>query len=206
VRRRGIELLGPGPGICLDLGCGTGLALGLLQEHGWTAVGLDVSSDQLALARERAREARLVHGDGRRLPFADGELDAVVSFFTHTDFDDLAEAFAEAARVLRRGGTFVYGGAHPCFGGPMVARAAALEVPDAVALVRPGYAEAGWRTLPPDPEDMRVRSRVGINHVPLALLFNSIAGSGLAIEAVDEPGGDDPPLFIVVRARKVSAT
>jgi SAM-dependent methyltransferase len=202
MHRFAVALLGRGPGRCLDLGCGTGRAIPLLQEAGWTVAGTDVSADQLAAARSNAGDATLVQADAHDLPFADAEFDAVVSLFTHTDFDDVAAAFAEAARVLKPGGRFVYLGPHPCFGNPMIARAAAAEIPDALAIVRPGYPKPGWRTLPPGPDDDRIRARVGINHVPLSHLLNAFAQNGLAIEHVEEPGGDDPPIYLAVVAQR----
>ena len=47
------ELLGRGPGRCLDLGCGTGLHFPTLVELGWTTTGIDLSADQLRLAAAR---------------------------------------------------------------------------------------------------------------------------------------------------------
>jgi len=205
MRRRAVELLGHGPGQCLDFGCGTGRATPLLTEVGWTVVGTDVSGDQLAIAQEHAGDATLVHADGHALPFPNEEFDAALSLFTHTDLDDLNAAFTELARTLKPGATFVYLGTHPCFGNPMVARAAAAEIPDALAILRPGYPTAGWRTLPFDPESGQVRARVGINHVPLATLLNAVVQSGFAIEQVEEPGGDDPPLYLAIRAVKIPA-
>ena len=202
MQRFAVALLGPGPGRCLDLGCGTGRAIPLLQRAGWTVTGIDVSVDQLDAARRQAPGAALVRADGHVLPFRDAEFDAAVSLFTHTDFDDAAAAFAEAARVLKPGARFVYVGAHPCFGNPMIARAAAADVPDAVAIIRPGYPEPGWRTLPPDPGSSAIRAHVGINHIPLSHFLNDFIGAGLTIERVEEPGGDDPPIYIAVAATK----
>ncbi len=45
------DLLGPGHGLCLDLGCGGGLYFGVLASTGRTVVGLDRSAGQLRLAR-----------------------------------------------------------------------------------------------------------------------------------------------------------
>jgi 2-polyprenyl-3-methyl-5-hydroxy-6-metoxy-1,4-benzoquinol methylase len=39
------DLLGPGPGRCLDIGCGGGIYLPLLVDLGWGVVGVDVSDD-----------------------------------------------------------------------------------------------------------------------------------------------------------------
>jgi ubiquinone/menaquinone biosynthesis C-methylase UbiE len=112
-----ISLLGHGPGRCLDIGTGTGRAVPGLQQAGWSVVGVDVSRDQLDVARTTAgSSAEFVLADAHALPFADDEFDAVVSFFTHTDYDRPTDAFAEAKRVLRPGGRFVYLGVHPCFG------------------------------------------------------------------------------------------
>src|SRR5690606_22673409 len=47
------DLLGPGDGLCLDLGCGTGQYLDVIRSTGRTVVGLDRSADQLRLARRR---------------------------------------------------------------------------------------------------------------------------------------------------------
>jgi ubiquinone/menaquinone biosynthesis C-methylase UbiE len=195
-RECAVTLLGNGPGLCLDLGCGTGGALPLLLRAGWSVVGADVSSDQLEAARTHVGdEVRLVHADAHALPFETGEFDAVVSILTHTDFDDPRRAFTEAARVLRPGGTFVYLGVHPCFGSPFNERR------DGVAVaIRPGYRAAGWHTLPPDPASSKIRARVGINHIPLAGLFNAIIESGFTISAVEEPGDADPPIFLALRA------
>ena len=191
-----VRLLGRGPGRCLDLGCGTGLTIPLLVAAEWSVVGVDVSIDQLRAAERHAGPGvELVQADAHALPFPDGQIDAVVSVLTHTDFDDPARVFAEAYRVLRPGGTFVYVGVHPCFGSPFVVRS---EEGVPVGL-RPGYREQGWHVLPPDPESTRIRARVGINHLPLAGLLNAIAGSGFTIEHVEELGATDPPMNIALR-------
>jgi hypothetical protein len=51
-----LALLGSGPGRCLDLAGGTGVNLPRLTEADWSVVGVDLSSDQLRIARERAPE------------------------------------------------------------------------------------------------------------------------------------------------------
>lgn len=202
MRQFAVDMLGQGPGRCLDFGCGTGRAIPLLHAAGWSVEATDVSADQLAVAQQRAGEASLVRADGSNLPFEDEAFDAVISLFTHTDFEDLAAAIGEATRVLKWGGRFVYLGPHPCFGNPMVARGAAEEIDDAVAVLRPGYRIPGWRALPFDPASNRVRARVGINHVPLATLLNLVLRRGLAVDRLEEPGGDDPPIYLAFSAVK----
>ena len=189
------RLLRRGSGRCLDLGCGTGVAFATIAGLGWSVVGVDVSADQLAVAKQHADEvgAELVHADAGRLPFPDASFDAVVSLLTHTDFDDSPAVFREAARVLRPGGSFVYVGVHPCFVSPTIERA-----PDGPHLLHPGYRRRGWW------EDARgpVRERVGVNHLPLADFFNAILDAGLRLVRVEEPGEDDYPFLLAVSATR----
>ena len=48
------RLLGTGPGVCLDLGCGTGVTFPVLARLRWSIVGVDISTDQLAVASSHA--------------------------------------------------------------------------------------------------------------------------------------------------------
>lgn len=112
------RLLGPGAGRCIDLGCGTGRFLAVAADLGWDVCGVDVSADQLRLARRAVPTAQLVEADASKVPLADGSFDAGFSTFTHTDVDDFAGLVAEARRLLRPGARFV------CVGNPsMLCRA-----------------------------------------------------------------------------------
>jgi SAM-dependent methyltransferase len=202
-----VRLLGNGPGHCLDLGCGTGRAIPALAAAGWSVVGVDVSRDQLERAEQLIGDlAQLVHADAHVLPFPDEAFDAVISVLTHTDLDDVTRSFTEACRVLRPGGPFVYLGVHPCFGSPFVSRERAESLVGATAVLLPGYRTAGWRVLPADESSTKIRSRVGINHLPLSGLLNAIVESGFAIAEVREPGETDPPVFFAVRSIKRRTT
>lgn len=71
----------------LDLGCGDGrLALGTAP-YAKSVVGLDIDSELIATARQRARDAGLRNvrfevGAGQSLPFADGSFEVVISSWT----------------------------------------------------------------------------------------------------------------------------
>lgn len=195
LREHAVSLLGPPTGRCLDLGCGTGLALPVLEAAGWDALGVEVSERQLALARERC--ANVLQADAHELPFDDGSFDAVVSILTHTDFDDARAVFAEVARVLRHGGVFVYAGVHPVFASPF-----ALRQEDGTTVFVPGYRDKRWHTVSRYPENPGIRSRVGVNHLPLAGLVNAVLDTGLILTRVTEPRSEDPPLSIALRAEK----
>jgi SAM-dependent methyltransferase len=195
------RLLGPGPGRCLDLGCGTGVSIEPLTDAGWSVVGLDVSSDQLRVARERTGHlaVSLIQGDAAALPFADASFDAVVSLLTHTDFDDFARVAAEVARVLVPGGRLVYVGPHPCFLAPTVERRA-----DEPHLLHEGYRRRGWWHDAPGFRLGRegVRGRAGVNHLTLADFLNAIVVSGLRLQRVEEPGDEDYPVLLALAARR----
>ncbi|HWA02694.1 MAG TPA: metalloregulator ArsR/SmtB family transcription factor [Rhizomicrobium sp.] len=97
----------------LDAGTGTGRMLELLGPHARRAVGIDVSPEMLAIARDRLMRGGLTQcqvrlGDTYRLPFASGGalsgFDAVIFHQVLHYLDDPAAAVAEAARVMRAGG------------------------------------------------------------------------------------------------------
>jgi SAM-dependent methyltransferase len=189
------RLLGPGPGRCLDVGCGGGRVIDVALELGWQVTGLDASSDQLGIARLRHPNLELVEADASALPFADGSFDAAYSTFTHTDLDDFGGAVSEASRILRPGGRLVYIGNHPCFVG------ATQERRDAgPPLLHPGYRHAGRVAADAIPGVSRTgwHTRVGsLVHLPLGPFLAAFAGfTLLAVEEVED--GFDYPRTIAL--------
>jgi SAM-dependent methyltransferase len=192
------RLLGPGTGRCLDLGCGTGLPTEAVAELGWSVVGVDASSDLLEVAR--ARGVEVLQAPAEALPFEDASFDAVVSVWTHTDIDDFPAAVAEAARVLKPEGPFVYVGGHPCFVGPHSLFVGAEGAPE----FHPGYRQTGrYDGSAPgvgDPEGLRVR--VGGVHLTLHDFFAAFTTAGFAVERFEELGERDYPHVVALRARR----
>jgi SAM-dependent methyltransferase len=92
----------------LDLSTGTGWTSRVVARRGAVVTGADIATELLDVARARAREERLsidyVVGDAERLPFDDGEFDAVVSTFGVMFASRPEAAAAELARVCRKGG------------------------------------------------------------------------------------------------------
>ena len=188
------ELLGPGGGLCLDLGCGTGHYFDTLAATGRTVVGLDRSADQLRVARGRSRS--IVRADGAALPFADGTFPTVVAFWISTDVDDFTAVLAEAARVLVPGGLLAFYGVHPCFNGPHT-----QWMDDGGIRAHPTYRLAGWHSEAPW-WGYNIRRRFGMRHLPLSELLNAFIHSGLVMEHVAEPGDRAVPVVLAIRARK----
>lgn len=191
-------LLGREVGRCLDLGCGTGQYFSLLAERGDHVVGLDLSMDQLKIARSRNRA--LVRAVGERLPFANRTFDTVAAIWVTTDVEDVAAVFAEAARVLRGGGRLVVFGVHPCFNGPLVE-----PMPDGSRLIHPGYRDTRWYDDSPWWGD-GIRRRTGMRQVPLADLLGAVLRAGLVIEQVTEPRNEPVPFILGISARVDNAT
>lgn len=188
------ELIPTGSGLALDLGCGTGLHADVVRRRGYTVVGVDVSADQLRLARSRLS---VVRADGGALPLRDGVAQLVVSVLTHTDVEDYGAVVAEAVRVLAPGGCFVHVGVHPCFVSP-----AAERLADGVH-IHTGYRAAGWQERTPYTGNA-VRSRVGVHHLPLQDLLTAALHPAAPMDSVVERGGGAAPELLAFRLRRRS--
>ncbi|MFI5179490.1 MAG: class I SAM-dependent methyltransferase [Vicinamibacterales bacterium] len=96
----------PAGGRVLELGCGAGTPMTQALSARFRTIGLDISPNQLALARQYAPLASLLRGDMVRLPFRDRSFDAVAAFYsmTHVPRAEHASLLAGIARVLRPGG------------------------------------------------------------------------------------------------------
>jgi ubiquinone/menaquinone biosynthesis C-methylase UbiE len=89
----------------LDLGCGAGIVAAELATSS-RLVGVDLSIEQLRLARRRAPNALFVQADMARFEVRDRSLDAVAAFWSiiHVRREMHAELFARIRRWLRPGG------------------------------------------------------------------------------------------------------
>ncbi len=193
------DLLGSGSGRCLDVACGTGRFLETLLDLGWTAVGVDISDDQLRIAREQVPGAELVRCDAGAMPFEDESFDAAISMFSHTDLDNFAGAIREARRVLKSGARLVYVGNHPCFVGPTQE-----HVDTGVPLLHPGYRRSGrWSAsgapgTTPGGWRMQLGSFV---HLPLSE-FVTAFGGWIIVEVLELHDGWEYPKTIAVAVSK----
>jgi SAM-dependent methyltransferase len=188
--------LGHGRGRCLDLGCGTGVAIPELTRLGWTVVGVDVSEQMLR--RARTHGAELIRAPGEALPFDDASFDAAVSIWTHTDVDDFTAILRETARVLRPGAPFAYIGAHPCFVGPHSRFIAAEGVPELHSGYRRTERYDGGPAIGPE----GLRARVGATHLPLGLFLQAFLDAGFQIQGFEELGSREYPYTVALRCRR----
>lgn len=96
-----------------DIGCGIGRMDEFVAPHVQSLCGVDVSGEMVRRATERLRHlpnVRFVEGDGFSLPLPDQSLDLVFSHIVlqHTPRHVTRAYFADAFRVLRPGGDFVF--------------------------------------------------------------------------------------------------
>lgn len=88
----------------LDVGCGSGEFLELLDRTGATTAGIDPAPAMIELARAHVPAADLRLGDAECLPWPDGSFDVVTAVNALQFADDPRAALAEMARVTAPGG------------------------------------------------------------------------------------------------------
>ncbi len=111
LRRQRVRTAGAATGSVLELGVGTGLNLPHYTSAG-EVVGIDPNPHMLRRAQRRAEKApcpvRLVEADAQDLPFGEHEFDTVVVTLSFCTIPDPAVAVAEARRVLKPDGRFLF--------------------------------------------------------------------------------------------------
>jgi cyclopropane fatty-acyl-phospholipid synthase-like methyltransferase len=92
----------------LDLGCGNGAKTARLAER-FDVVGVDLSEEQLRLARAEVPEATFLQRDFAELDFPAGSFDAVTAFYSvmHVPRDEHPALFGRIRGWLKPGGLFL---------------------------------------------------------------------------------------------------
>jgi cyclopropane fatty-acyl-phospholipid synthase-like methyltransferase len=104
--RRLTKYLKPGAKI-LDLGCGAGLPVDkFLIDKGFDVIGVDISEEQIRLAKENVPLGKFEVKDIKKLKFKEYEVDVVVSFYTifHIKRKRHKLLFKKIASFLPKGG------------------------------------------------------------------------------------------------------
>lgn len=125
----------------LDVACGTGNTAIPLARRGCTVTGVDIATNLLAQARERAAAEKLSatfdEGDAEQLPYADASFDAVVTMFGAMFAPRPELVASELARVLKPGGLLAMANWNPAsFTGQMF-KVASFHVPPPPGLPPP---------------------------------------------------------------------
>ena len=98
-------------GMLLDAGCGPGHWTAFLHDGHRDVVGIDLSERFLASARAEHPHLSFAHGSVRQLPFAEGSIGGILSWYSliHLPPADVPRVLAEFARVLVAGGGLLLG-------------------------------------------------------------------------------------------------
>lgn len=177
----------------LDVGTGDGQIARALSAKGSTVVGVDPTQAQIVVAMRRGGGPTYVRSGANALPFASNSMDAVLACLVFEHIDDLDDAIAEAARVLRPGGRFAFFLNHPL-----------LQTPDSGwiddHMVDPP--EQYWRLGPylvetATIEEVEKDVFIRFVHRPLSRYINALIANGLSLERMLEPS---PPEGFLDRA------
>lgn len=168
----------------VELGCGGGQCSVELARRGANVTGVDLSTEQLAFARDLANEHEVrdriefVQGDVTDLGFPDASFDLACNAFVFQWIDDLDACFDEAFRVLRPGGRFAFSTPHPYY---------RLLDPE-TGEVAESYFETGRHVRDTEaglPDLVTYRNTVSDFH-------DGLRDSGFRIDSMLEPGSSDP--------------
>ena len=123
-RKRAAALVNQLPGrAVLEVGVGTGLALPRYNADK-RVIGIDLSTDMLALARRRVAEQELhtveslLEMDAEATTFEDGQFDTAIAMFVASVVPHPKRLLAELRRVVRPGGNILFVNHFAAQGGP----------------------------------------------------------------------------------------
>ncbi|MCP4140965.1 MAG: methyltransferase domain-containing protein [Chloroflexi bacterium] len=93
----------------LELGCGSGIPTTKKLAEKFSVTGVDISSQQIALAEKRISKAKFIHADMTELEFPENSFDAITAFYSiiHVPREEQAELLCKIASWLRPGGLLV---------------------------------------------------------------------------------------------------
>ncbi|MBN1288977.1 MAG: class I SAM-dependent methyltransferase, partial [Actinobacteria bacterium] len=182
----------------LEIGCGGGALLALLESKGHIATGVDIYEDAVKLAIKNTMGCDVVRCDAIELPFEDSSFDRILSHHVLEHLHDLPKALLEWRRVLKPGGIIAV-----CTPNNLYPRPDIFDDPSHVKIYsRPElagvFAEAGFEllsssTIFPHLAKGRISVRIG---VPLYKLFIYLPyfrehGRSILLSARKPPGQRD---------------
>ncbi len=186
----------------LDVACGHGRASRAIARRGALVVGVDISAELIASAREREGAASLgidYHAANVAEPrqWWDGALfDGAVCEMAMMDIDDLHGSVHGVATTVRVGGWFALSMVHPCFPGSE----------DGLSSWPPEktyFDEGRWTS--PGHNRAGVRIRVGSSHRTMSSYLNTLTEAGFTLERAVEPRAPVPTILLL-RCRRDSAS
>lgn len=211
----------------IDIGCGEGYNTRLAAKRGARMNAIDISETFIKHAKA-AEQAEPLGIDYRvasaiELPFADGSFDFAMATMSLMDVPEHDKFFAEARRVLKKGGFFQFSMIHPCFQTPMWewihdenGRRKAMICGDYFRELHGEMEEWIFNTAPQELTKGMRKFRIPRFTRTLSHWVNLVIDSGFSIERMAEPAPSDAALkadpslfdmriiafFLIIRCRK----
>jgi SAM-dependent methyltransferase len=91
----------------LEIGCGKGMLLNILQELGYTVTGIDLDSDAIRQCREAYPKLTVQVASGDSIPFPAESFDVVLSFDVFEHIPDSDRHLREVMRVIKPDGYYL---------------------------------------------------------------------------------------------------
>jgi ubiquinone/menaquinone biosynthesis C-methylase UbiE len=107
------EFLGEKSNSALEVGCGTGHWITLLEQSNFKIVGLEPSRKMLEIAGHKSPKSILVQGRAEALPYCEGSFDRIFCINSFHHFHDPNQFMVEAHRVLKKDGGVTIVGLDP---------------------------------------------------------------------------------------------
>ena len=172
----------------LDIGCGEGQVARTVAALGSHVIGLDPTSSQVVVARDRAGGPAYARARAEALPCRDGAFDVVVLCLAIEHVEAYEVALREVARVLEPGGRFVLVLCHPL-----------LQAPGSGWVDDVAAGEHFWR-IGAYLDDATAVDTVapGVDlvfvHRPISRYVHAMGAAGLVVDDMEEP---PPPARLV---------
>ena len=100
----------------LDIACGQGYFTRALVKQGFRTSGADIAPELIEHAKKSGAEhIRYEVASAEKMPFLDGEFDVATCVLALQNMKDLHGAVREAARVVKKGGSYIVVLNHPAF-------------------------------------------------------------------------------------------
>jgi len=193
-----------GQHIC-DLACGQGRLARALAQRGAHVVGVDISSELIAIAqRDEAADpigiTYLVDNAETLTSLGDHQFDGAVCNLALMDITDLTALYQAVWNILRPAGWFLFSITHPCFESPHAQWNTASDGTISRETLT-YFVEGFWRSS----YAQGVRGQVGAYHRMLSTYLNTLSQVGFVLDRISEPQATDMDVVAVPGYRVVPA-
>ncbi len=93
----------------LDIGCGPGTISDIIQKKGGEVYSLDISSEEIELAKKLNPKLKTIVASTLKIPFPDGRFDISFSMGVLHHTPNCRKGFRETSRVTKKGGDVIIG-------------------------------------------------------------------------------------------------